>query len=87
MIALNPPHRLGEREAQTFDELKHRKIDVRKAVSNEMLSPAEHPFEEAEKLRQTLGEEMPRIGERLYLLVFIVKAVRNGVMGVLNLHH
>jgi hypothetical protein len=30
---------------------------------------------------------MPRIGERLYLLVFIVKAVRNRVMGVLNLHH
>jgi len=40
MIALNPPHRRGKREAQTFDELKHRKIDVGKSVSNEVLSPA-----------------------------------------------
>src|SRR2546423_6682295 len=85
VIALGPPHRPGKREAQTFDELKHRKIDVRKSVSHEVLSPAKHPFEEAEKLRQTLGKEMPRIGERLYLLVFVVKAVRDGVMGVLNL--
>src|SRR5688572_16718813 len=87
MIALNPPHRLRKGEAQAFDELKLRKIDVRKAVSDEMLPPAEHPHEEAEKLRQTLAEEMPRIGERLCLLAFIVKTVRNGVMAVLNLHH
>src|SRR6185295_741366 len=46
-----------------------------------------HPLEVAEKLRQTLAEEMPRIGERLYLLVFIVKTVRDGVMSMLNLHH
>ena len=29
IIALDPSHRLGKREAQTFDELKHRKVDVR----------------------------------------------------------
>ena len=52
-----------------------------------MLPPAQRSFEEAQKLRQPLAEKMPRIGECLRLLVFIVKTVRNGMMGMLNFHH
>src|SRR5215212_1628386 len=52
-----------------------------------MLASTEHSIEEAEKFRHTLGKEMPCVGERFRLLIFVVKTVRDRMMRMLNLHH
>ena len=85
-------HCIGERVREAGDHLEHREIDVGAPRAHEELSaaravPLEHALEVRQELRDALGHEGVGALLRGGLLVLVIEAPGDGVVGVVGLAH
>jgi hypothetical protein len=81
-------HRIRERVPQPFCDLEQGQIRGRQAVARKKrrAGALQHPFEIPEKLRQAQLAEVRGTAQRLRLLLLVVEALRDRMMGVVGLH-
>ncbi len=79
-------HGARKREAQTFEQLEDREIDIGQRIVHHVHVPVgapQHALEVAQELAKALRQKMARIRERLRLLIFVVQPVRDRMVRVL----